>query len=69
MNNSSPIVLFYRCSGEQARDVGICGHSCENANSGDVDDIGYGGVDEKGTKAPTSRRYHDVWAEEEEELG
>ena len=28
--------------------------------------IGYGGVDEEGTKDPASRRQFDVWADEED---
>lgn len=30
--------------------------------------IGYGGVDEDGTKDPASRRQWDAWGNEEEEL-
>ena len=29
-------------------------------------DIGYGGVDEEGTKDPASRRYRNEWEEEED---
>ena len=45
----------------------ICG-SGDVASGGDVDDIGYGGVDEEGELDPASRRQHrDVWEDSEEE--
>ena len=36
-------------------------------SSGDVEEIGYGGVDEEGTIEPSARRHRDVWAEKEED--
>ena len=45
----------------------ICG-SDSVKSSGSTEEITYGGADEEGTKDPASRRHHDVWAEEEEEL-
>jgi len=45
----------------------ICG-SGDVASGGDVDDIGYGGVDEEGELDPASRRHRrDVWEDSEEE--
>ena len=45
----------------------ICG-SQDLASGGDVDGIGYGGVDEEGELDPASRRHRrDVWDDEEEE--
>lgn len=34
------------------------------SSSGATEDITYGGVDEEGTKDPSSRRYNNVWDEE-----
>lgn len=40
----------------------ICGSKDITSNKG----INYGGVDEEGTKDPSSRRQRDLWEEEEE---
>ena len=42
----------------------ICGSQDITSNN---NDIGYGGVDEGGTKDPASRRQHNLWEDEEEE--
>ena len=44
----------------------ICG-SGDVTSNGVENPIGYGGVDEEGTKDPASRRQYDVWEEEEED--
>ncbi len=41
----------------------ICGSQDITSDKG----INYGGVDEEGTKDPSSRRYRDAWDEEDEE--
>lgn len=41
----------------------ICGSQGVTSDKG----IDYGGVDEDGTKDPSSRRQQDIWEEEEEE--
>ena len=40
----------------------ICGSQDITSDKG----IDYGGVDEEGTKDPSSRRYRDAWDEEDE---
>lgn len=42
----------------------VCG-SQDIASGSDVNDIGYGGVDEGGTKDPASRRHRSVWDDDE----
>ena len=42
----------------------VCG-SQDITSGSDVNDIGYGGVDEGGTKDPASRRHRSVWDDEE----
>ena len=44
----------------------VCG-SQDIASGSDVNDIGYGGVDEQGTKDPASRQQRNLWEDEEEE--
>lgn len=44
----------------------ICGSGDVTSNGVD-NPIGYGGVDEEGTKDPASRRRNDVWEEEEDD--
>lgn len=41
--------------------------SASQGVTSDGRNIGYGGVDNEGTQVPGTRRYRDIWDEEEEE--